>query len=135
LDESHCLFSSCITKNGSNTFDEMFEVLFGLLELFASRGGKFVVLRAAGGFSQRPLRGDPIVLFHTVKRGVKRAFFDAEHLVGGTLDVKDDAVTMEWTGLREGFESEEIEGSLKIVFSHRLTPRHLGLGEIITLDV
>jgi hypothetical protein len=54
--------------------------------------------------------------------GVEGAFFNAEEVVGGALDVEDYAVSVELADLGESFEDEEIQCSLKVVFSHSSIP-------------
>src|SRR5580698_8523950 len=93
-----------VTKNGADTFDKMFEVLLGGLQLPASQGGDLVELRATGGFSERPLRSNPFALLHSVKGWIEGALFDAEEIVRGALDVQDDAIAVKGAGLRKGFE-------------------------------
>jgi hypothetical protein len=50
--------------------------------------------------------------------GIDGAFFDLEKVIGGALDVEDDAVAMKLCALGEGFENEEVETALEIVSGH-----------------
>ena len=87
-----------------------------MLELAAALGGELVVLGAAVGFGHGPFGGDPAALLHAVEGGIERAFFHAKHLAGGVLDVEDDAVAVQRAVLGEGFENQQVEGSLQIIF-------------------
>ena len=123
---------SGVAEDGADAFDELIEALFGLLELFSAPGGELVVLGVAVGLSERPFGVDPAVLFHAVQSGVERALFDAEQIVGGALDVLDDAVAVKGAVVGESLEDEEVEGSLEVGFRQLsplaiLVPRTLGL--------
>jgi hypothetical protein len=50
--------------------------------------------------------------------GVERSLFHPEQLTRDSLNVKNDAVTVEGGVLRESFEYEELKCSLQVVFSH-----------------
>ena len=62
------------------------------------------------------------MLFEAMEGWVEGAFFDLEQLVGGALDVQNDAVAMEAAALGEGLENEEIETALEVVFAHPAHP-------------
>jgi len=54
-----------------------------------------------------------------MKGGIERALFHSQKVIGRALDVEHDAVAVEIAVLVEGFQHQQIERSLKIVFGHR----------------
>jgi hypothetical protein len=63
-----------------------------------------------------------------MESGIQRAFFDGEELVGGFLDVEDDAVAVGFADVRESFQDEEVETALEVVARHGCgSPRQLGV--------
>jgi hypothetical protein len=58
-----------------------------------------------------------------VQGGIEGAFLHLEQVIGGTLNVLHDAVTVQAAALGEGFENQKIETSLQIIFRQDV---HLG---------
>src|SRR5215831_200905 len=79
-----------------------------------------VVLGAAVVLGDAPLRGNPSCLLDAMQRRVQRSFFHTEQTVRNALDVENDAIPVNRTGLGQGFQDQEIESSGKLVFlAHR----------------
>ena len=114
---------SCVTEDGADAFDELFEVALGSVEFATAGGGEAVVFGAASGFGEGPLGGNPATLFHAMEGRIEGTFFDAQQLLGCALNVEDDAVAMQGAGLGKRFKNEQVQGSLEIVFGHgRMDP-------------
>ena len=75
-------------------------------------GGQPIEARAAIVFAEAPLGGDPALLLHAMERGIERAFFHAQDIVGNALDVQRDSPAMHGV-LLEAFQDEKRQGSLK----------------------
>src|SRR5919106_2041759 len=76
--------------------------------------GEPVELGLAVVLGRAPFRGDQPLLFHSVQRGIERAFFDPEDVFGQLVDASGDAVAMVGPGA-EAFEDEEVERALQKV--------------------
>ena len=81
------------------------------LKLSASGSRQSIVLRPAIVFGHAPLGGDPRALFHAMERGVQRAVFNAQLVVGCLADPFRDGVAVHRTP-RERLQDEEVERPL-----------------------
>src|SRR6185503_3296839 len=107
-----------VAQHGTHAFNQLVELPFGVREAFPAGGGQPVVLRAAAGFGEVPLGGDPLALFHAVQGRVERAFLDLQHLVAGALDVLGDAIPVEGFAVEQGLQYQKIQAALQIVLGH-----------------
>jgi len=53
-----------------------------------------------------------------MESGIEGPLFNVQQLAGCLLDVENDSIAVHGIELREAFENEEIESSLKVVLSH-----------------
>ena len=83
-------------------------------ELAAAGFREAVETGAAVVLGLAPVGGEPASFFHAMERGEQRAGFDEESAVGDLLDAAGDAEAVE-LARAEGFEDEEVEGSLEEV--------------------
>ena len=71
-----------------------------------------IVPRLAIVLGYTPLGGDPRALFHTVERGVERAFLDVQLVLRGVADPFRNGVAVHRPP-REGLQDEEVERPLQ----------------------
>jgi hypothetical protein len=57
-----------------------------------------------------------------VKGWIERAFFDPQQFVRGGLDVQDDSVPMQFSGLAKRLENKKVQSALKIRLRHLCKP-------------
>ena len=75
-------------------------------ELTASFSRDFVRARAPVVFGRNLACSYPTRLLHAVERRIQRALLDAQ-IIGEALDVRGDAIAVEWTAARKNGEDEQ----------------------------
>jgi hypothetical protein len=82
------------------------------LELPPADGGEAIEAGAPIVFAEAPLGGDPALLLHAMERGIERAFFHAEDVIGDALNVQRYSPTVHGL-LFKAFEDKKRQGSLE----------------------
>ena len=81
-------------------------------ELGLAGRGQLVVLRLVIGFADAPLRLQPAAFLEAVERGIERAGFDLQQIVGLRADRLADAVAVLRAPL-QGPQDQHVEGALE----------------------
>lgn len=82
------------------------------IKLTTTRFGQAIVFRAAIVFRVSPEGGDPALVLHAMESGKKGAGLDDESSAGDLFNAARDAEAVHFAS-SEGFEDQEIEGSLQ----------------------
>jgi hypothetical protein len=78
--------------------------------MFGAGGCQFVNADAAVCRGDAPFGFEQVFLEEALESGIERAFFNLQEIVGGTLDVLDEGVTVKRLAL-ESAENHHFEGA------------------------
>src|SRR6476619_3166336 len=95
--------------------------LFLERELLSAGGGDRIEPRFAILLRRPPLRAQPAVLLHAMKRRIERPLFDPKEIARRLLNVRRDRIPVHPAIRAERLEHEESEGALKdvvLLFGH-----------------